>query len=292
MSQPALTVRIRHLEDALGVRLLDRTTRSVALTQIGREFFPVVERVLAEINTVAMNARDLAGKRRGLVTVAALPSVASALLPGTLVAFKATHPGIRVRVRDGVAQRVTELVKSGEADFGIGSLTKRDPELRVSPLMADPVGAVLPAGHPLDRRGPIRLEDLLACPLILMDSQYSVRVLIERAFESIGASVVPAYEASYVPTALGLVRAGLGVAVLAFSAHETVELAGLRARVIAHPMLVRHISLIESVGRSLSPGAHEFASAIRDACQRRKPAPAVASALPASAAPRRRDVLV
>ena len=72
MSQPALTVRIRHLEDALGVRLLDRTTRSVTLTQVGREFLPIVERVLSEMDAVAVNARELAGRRRGLVTVAEL----------------------------------------------------------------------------------------------------------------------------------------------------------------------------------------------------------------------------
>ena len=214
MSQPALTVRIRHLEDALGVRLLDRTTRSVALTQVGREFLPVVERVLGEIDAVAVNARELAGKRRGLVTVAALPSIASTLLPATVAAFKTSHPGITVRLRDAVAQRVVSLVKSGEADFGIGSPTTRDPELRVSNLMDDPVCVAVPPGHPLERRERIYLEDLLESPLILMDREYSVRALIERAFHSIGRTVVPAYEASYVPTALGLVKAGLGIAVI------------------------------------------------------------------------------
>ncbi len=114
----------------------------------------------------------------------------------------------------------------------------------------------------------------MAVPLILMDSQYSVRVLIERAFESIGRSVVPAYEASYVPTALGLVRAGLGVAIVAFSAHEAVQLAGLRARPIAHPMLVRHISLIESASRSLSPAAEQFASVVYETFRKPRPEPA------------------
>ena len=268
MSQPALTVRIRHLEDALGVRLLDRTTRSVALTQIGREFLPVVERVLGEINAVAVNARDLAGRRRGMVTVAALPSIASMLLPAILAAFKTRHPGITVRLRDGVAQRVSALVKSGEADFGIGSPTKRDPELRTTVLMEDPVSVVFPPGHPLERRAPIRLEDLLTSPLILMDSQYSVRALVDRAFESIARSVVPAYEVSYVPTALGLVNAGLGVAIVSRSAAgEAAELVGLRAARIEHPMLVRHISLIESASRSLSPAAQQLAGTVRDTCR-------------------------
>jgi len=266
MSQPALTVRIRHLEDALGVRLLDRTTRSVALTQIGREFLPVVARVLGEIDAVAVNARDVAGRRRGVVTVAALPSVAATLLPAIIATFNARHRGIVVRLRDGVAQRVTSLVKSGEADFGIGSPTKRDPELRCSPLLTDPIGAVFPPGHPLEQRALARLEDLLTVPLVLMDPDYSVRTLVDRAFESIGHLVVPAYEASYVPTALGLVKAGLGVAVIAFSAADeaATQAAGLRARVIEHPMLVREISLIESTKRSLSPAAQQFLEAVRE----------------------------
>jgi len=261
MSQPALTVRIRHLEEALGVRLLDRTTRSVALTQIGREFLPVVARVLGEIDAVAVNARDVAGRRRGVVTVAALPSAASTLLPAIIAAFKARHRGIVVRLRDGVAQRVTALVKSGEADFGIGSPT----------LLSDPMSAVFPPGHPFEQRAAVRLEDLLTVPLILMDSEYSVRTLVDQAFESIGKGVAPAYEASYVSTALGLVKAGLGVAVLAYSAADeaATQAAALRARVIEHPMLVREISLIESTRRSLSPAAQQFLEAVRQGAPRR-----------------------
>ena len=104
-----------------------------------------------------------------------------------------------------------------------------------------------------------------------MDPEYSVRTLIDRAFESIGQLVVPAYEASYVPTALGLVKAGLGVAVIAFSAADeaATHAAGLRARVIEHPMLVREISLIESTKRSLSPAAQQFLEAVRERTPRR-----------------------
>src|SRR2546426_2784244 len=144
MSQPALTVRIRHLEQALGVRLLDRTTRSVTLTQTGKEFFP---------------------------------SVASTLLPRIVAAFQAQHPEVIVRLRDGVGQRVLNLVKSGEADFGIGSPTRRDAGLRITPLAMDPLCAVFPTGHTLEQRSTIRLEDLLAVPLILMDPGYTVRTL-------------------------------------------------------------------------------------------------------------------
>jgi len=265
MSQPALTVRIHHLEDALGVRLLDRTTRSVALTPVGREFLPTVECVLGEIDAVAFSVRELAVGRRGLVTIAALPSVASTLLPEAIVAFKQRRPGFTVRVRDGVGERVSGLVKSGEADFGIGSPMRRDADLRATPLTTHPLGVAFRPGHPLERRKHVHLRDLLASPLILMDDNHSVRVLIERAFESIGRPVRPAYEASYLPTALGLAKAGLGVAVIAYSPADIVasQAIGLRARVIEHPALARQISLVESIHRPLSPAALELATAIR-----------------------------
>ena len=269
MSQPALTVRIRHLEDALGVRLLDRTTRSVSLTRAGREFLPVVERALSEISAVAVNAQDLARGRRGLVTVAALPSVASTILPKIIAAFRASRPGITVRLRDVAAERVTALVKSGEADFGIGTVPRDDPELRVSPLVMNSISAVFPPGHSLARWSRIQLEHLLAYPLILMDKQFGVRTVVDAAFETLGSVIAPAYELSYVPTALALVSVGLGVAVLAASATVAAAIrgAGLDARVIDHPMLVRRIDLIEHATRSLSPPAQEFADAVSAACR-------------------------
>ena len=127
-----------------------------------------------------------------------------------------------------------------------------------------PLAVAFRPGHPLERGKHVRLRDLLDCPLILLDGDHSVRVLIERAFESIGRSVAPAYEASYVPTALGLAKAGLGVAVIAYAADAAAtQAAGLRSRVIEHPALVRHIGLIESARRSLSPAARGLVEAVR-----------------------------
>jgi len=251
------------------VRLFDRNTRSVALTQTGKEFLPVVERVLGEIDAVALNARNLAEGQRGLVTVAALPAMASTLLPATIAAFKTEHPGITVRLRDGVMQRVLTLVKSGEVDFGVATTTRRDPEITISPLMADPVSVVFPAGHPLERQRRITLDGLLKVPLIVMNPEYSVRTLVDRILESSGKSVEPAFEASYVPTAIGLVKAGLGVAIIALSAaREPAQLAGLRVRAISHPALARHIGIIQRAGSSLSPAAERFLKAVRAACRR------------------------
>ena len=137
VSQPALTVQIKQLEQALGVRLFDRNNRSVALTQAGRDLVAPLERVSLDIASIVRHARDLSAHRHGVITVAALPSVAASLLPRTIRALSEGHQGIVVRVRDAVSSRVLDLVKSGDVDLGIGSLTRPDPEIAHARLFTD-----------------------------------------------------------------------------------------------------------------------------------------------------------
>jgi DNA-binding transcriptional LysR family regulator len=87
VSQPALTVQIRNLEDALGLRLFDRNTRTVALTRIGRDLLPALQRILRDLDAVVAEARDVATQRRGIVRLAALPSFAAGILPRSSPGF-------------------------------------------------------------------------------------------------------------------------------------------------------------------------------------------------------------
>src|SRR4029078_11985711 len=81
LSQPALTKQVRQLEETLGVRLFDRNTRTVELTRIGKELAPVVSQLLQEIEAVVVNTKALAAQSRGAIRIAALPSIASTILP-------------------------------------------------------------------------------------------------------------------------------------------------------------------------------------------------------------------
>lgn len=254
LSQPALTVQIRELEDAVGVRLLDRNTRQVGLTQTGQQMLPALERLLGELEALLHNTREIAAQRRGLVTVAALPSISATFLPAAIARFRQKFPGITVKLRDCLAQRVIELVKAGEVDFGIGSLTRPDPALRVTPLLEDHMVAVFPARHPLARTRKVSLADLQSHPLILMNTGTSVRSLLERAFDEAGAGLVPAYEVTYISTALGMARAGLGVTILPSSAIEPGTAHGLKSLPLGQSG-ARPIGILESISRSASPAA-------------------------------------
>jgi LysR family carnitine catabolism transcriptional activator len=266
VSQPALTVQIRQLEAALGLRLFDRNNRRVALTQPGRELVAPFERLLFDVRSIVGSAHDLAAHRRGEVTVACLPSIAAGLLPRAIAALALEHAGIVVRVRDQVAGRVVEIVKSGEADFGLGTCQDVDRGVSTEPFSSDRLAAFVPRAHPLARRTRIALKELAGSPLILTGKDTSVRVLVDRALTDAHIGALVAHETTYMTTALGLAEAGLGVAILPESALP----AGSRALVrigIHRPVLTREISIIMRAGRSLSPAAERLVQVLRR-CER------------------------
>jgi DNA-binding transcriptional LysR family regulator len=263
LSQPALTKQVRQLEGTLGVRLLDRTTRAVEPTRIGQELVPVVEQLLREIDAVVFNTKELAAKSRGVVRVAALPSISSSIIPVAVSRFQVSYPGISVIPRDVLDQPIIKMVKAEAVDFGVGSLNEADPELRFTLLFTDRMRVVFTPGAALERKKTTELRDLVGLPLVLMDQESSVRKLVDRAFESIGELVPPVLEATYMTTAAGMVRAGLGVTILPTAALEMGDLTGLRSRLIKNPELTREIGVIQKVGRSLSPAAESFLKSLK-----------------------------
>ena len=99
LSQPALSRRIQKLEESLGAALLERSTRHVALTMVGRDFIPKVRRFLDEFETSVLGIRDLGARSGGLVSIASVPTAVFYFLPRTIGRFSAAYPRIRIRIR-------------------------------------------------------------------------------------------------------------------------------------------------------------------------------------------------
>lgn len=262
VSQPALTKQIAYLEDAIGARLFDRTSRTVALTALGRELVPAVERILGDLESLMDTSKEWSGGIRGTLSIACLPSIGASFLPETISRFVQQYPAITVRVRDVLAQLVVELVRSGEADFGLGTHEADHPELQFVPLIADAICAAFPPGHPLERQKTISLKALAQNKLVVTEPRSSVRRLIDRAFETVGHLNVPAYEAAYVPTVLAMAKAGLGVAIVP-STMVPADSECLIARRIAHPSLTREVGIISRTGSSLPVSAQRFIAVLR-----------------------------
>lgn len=255
VSQSALTVQIKQLEDALGVVLFDRSRRGVSLTPAGNDVLLPLERILIDTEAIISHTRDLAGLRRGMISIAALPSVAAGLLPAALQEFTKQHPGIVVQVMDLVSEKVIEAVKRDQVDFAIGIRVRPDRELKATPLLTDRLAAFVPASHLLVRQNSVTLRELLKYPLILTRKDSSVREVLDHALKKEKLPMVPAFETSYMSTALGMVTAGLGIAVLPESAASLFSSNGISCIQISKPVLSRRIELIQKVDRCLAPAA-------------------------------------
>lgn len=255
-TQPTLSAQIRDLEYALKVRLFERNTRSVTLTASGEDLLPAVGQLLGELDQVLERAQDTSARIVGRVSIAALPSVCSRALPRAIATFRSQHPRVSIQLRDAVGDRAVELVRTKTVDFGVGSVSD-DPSVEFVPIMHDYIVAVLPRDHPLAASRTVSLQQLLRYPLILMDRDSSVRHIVDSAFASVGRMVAPEYEATFMSSAVGMVRAGLGITLLPSSAYE-VSATDFAIRRVRHTALRRSVGIIKLRGRSLTPAANAF----------------------------------
>jgi DNA-binding transcriptional LysR family regulator len=258
ISQPALTVQVHKLEDILAVRLLDRNSRTVEITRVGRELLPVFQRILRELDAVIVDTRAIANQRHGVVRIATLPSFAAGPLPTLISRFRRAHPGMSFVVKDAIASRVTASVRSEEVDIGITGGDVADADLEILRRSHDQMLVVFPAQHPFARKRKIKLQDLAEHPLVLMDSETSVRAIVDAAFAAAGLLAIPACEATYMMTAVGMVKAGLGVTVLPASAKEIRAEPTLKSRPIDDPAFKRSVLVIKKRSRTLPPAARLF----------------------------------
>lgn len=275
VSQSALTVQIQHLEESLGVLLFDRNKRGVTLTAAGKNVFGPLQRLYNDAQVIADHARDLSSRSKGFVTIAALPTVCAGVLPEIMRGFVQTYPGIRIQIADLMAEQVREAVLKREVDLGIGTRTGRDAELRATPLFQDRLVFFLSPGHPLAKKSAITLREAIAFDLILPTRDSSVREMVESISHGERLALETRHETNFMPTALALVRAGLGIAILPESAAGSQTREFVRIPVQSRASS-RTIELLQRRDLTLSPAAEGFAQHVRRYFQsnqrnRRKP---------------------
>ena len=257
MSPPSLTTQIQQLEKSLGVTLLDRNTRKVMLTQAGEELLVPLEGILKDMESVMSSAHDVPGIKNAVVTVAAVPSVAAGLFPHALRHFCRKYPTVSVHLKDSTGDFI-DVVKRGEVDFGVGSLFQEDFSINVETLYREPICIFAHKGHLQAQRRTISFKELVTHPLILPEKNSDLRRSLDRAFEEHGLSLQPFHETSHLSTTIGMVNAGLGIAVLPLRAFDCFHSPGVRCVRIVNPVLKRRVVIFTKVGRSLPAAAKRY----------------------------------
>lgn len=259
LTQSAVSALVRELERQLGLTVLDRTTRSVTLTEPGRQLLLLAERVLRDVDTAVTEAKGLLDKSQGRVVVAASPLAAATLLPAMIGRFAGVYPNVVVELHDMLTDQILLNVRGGTADIGVGTFEKSHTELELSTIHEDVLGVLMPVSNALSRRRVLRWRDLRGEVLISLSRTSAFRPLIDSMLAGqAGQMPTPRFEVGYMGTAVALVEAGLGLSILPERAASLATSQSVCFRRLTAPKVSRPVTLVTRVGRTLSPAAHAF----------------------------------
>ncbi|MEM5277595.1 LysR family transcriptional regulator [Cupriavidus taiwanensis] len=266
VSQPAFSRRIEKLEEALGVRLLERTTRRVSLTAVGREFDRKVKELLDDLDQTLLGIRGVTTTRMGEVTIACVPSTVYYFLSQVISRYHAQYPKIRVKILDASANEVLTAVSRSEADFGLNFVGGQEADIEFSPLLEERFVAACRRDHPLAKRRQVTWADLAGYDYISVSKASGNRLLLDQALSNVQGLPQSIYETQHVTTTLGLVEAGLGIAAVPSIAMPGPDHPLLVSVPLTDPVVTRKIGLIRRKSRALTPAAqqlYDFLSEIR-----------------------------
>lgn len=258
VTQAALSGLIKELEQTLGARVVDRSTRKIALTDIGRELYPLFSKMIDDLDGALNDIANHTKLKKGMVRIAAPQLMSCTLLPEVIAAYRAEHPDIQVRLVDCAVETVNARVLSGEVDFGVGPERDTPPQVTAAVLFDMPFVLVCPKAHPLSSRKRLTWADLGEHPFISLQGQFTERLLSDMHGSLRDVPLNPANEVTFMTTALAMVSAGLGVTVCLPYAQPLVKLHKLNMKLLHEPALTRRFFVYTREQRSLSPAADSF----------------------------------
>ncbi|KQT14035.1 LysR family transcriptional regulator [Ramlibacter sp. Leaf400] len=271
LTQSALTATIQQLEEAVGLKLFDRTTRRVVMTEAGALFRPQADKILREFDNAVGDLRALAHGQKGHIKVAAIPSVIYQFLSIAIPAFREQFPDVTISLRDAGALRIEQMVLDGEVDFGITARHKGFDDLDYSPLISDRYGVVCRPDHALvQRTQPLRWKDLPSRDYVAFSRDTDVG-----SFLAAHAAELPIVndehdEVSGTTALFALLTTGTSYSIVPALATKAGSFQGLTFRELTDPALSREIFLITRRLRSISPTARHLLEVLLASIERKE----------------------
>jgi DNA-binding transcriptional LysR family regulator len=263
ITQTALSRRLQNLETFLGVRLVERTTRSVSLTPIGGNFVPQARRLLTDLAMALVEIRETGKSLRGDVTIACVPTAGVHYLPRVVQRYAALHPDNRIRILDHASSDVAAAVLRREAEFGINMQAPLPAELTSIPLLTDRFVLVCRDDHALAGKQRLSWRQLGQHALVLAGADSGNRPLLDLALEKQQIQLKPFYEVQRSSTAVGLVAEGVAAAVVPELALQKGAYPRLRMIALIDPVVSRTLVLLSRTKAQLTPAAQALYDLIR-----------------------------
>ena len=268
ISQPAVSLQIRSLEQRLGRQLLDRSGRRVEPTEAGSRLYRNAQRLLAlEEQMLEEVAGEPGGALRGRLELGASTGPGETVLPVLLCEFQRRNPGVRVALSVSDTHTVVELVARRELELGVVGAARRHRSVTFEPFFRDEVVLACPPGHPFAGRT-VSLAELRSEPVILMQEGAGVRQVIEDELRRVDVRLRDLdvhLELGLQESVRTAVRAGYGTTFISRSAIESdLEAGTIAAARVQGLEPAREISLVRAAGRVPTRVAQVFVEFARD----------------------------
>ncbi len=186
LTQPALSLQIKALEEELGHPLFERQGRQLLLTDSGRFLQERAREILDLVEQTKQEVSAFQNLERGQITIGTNDTICLYLLPSVLRSFRKSFPGIEIALTNRKTSEVAELVVEGKVDFGIGTMPVREPRLVTEPLCWREDVAICSPHHPLTQSARVSVGDLATHTLLLLEQGSSSRGILERTLTEHG----------------------------------------------------------------------------------------------------------
>ena len=269
LTQPAISLQVRALEEEFGEQLFNRTGKSVCLTQAGEILKAHVKSIFDSLEDAKTQVSELQGLERGRLIIGCSDTITIYMLAPILQTYNQEYPRVEIAIRNKTSLEVSELVLTGMVDFGIVTLPIENPMLHSEVLFRCADVAICAPEHPLAEQESTSLSEMAQYPLLLLEPGSKSRLLLEQAFGVCNIPLSPAMDLGSIDVIKKLVSIGLGVSIVPEFALRADE-EGLVAMPISE-LPQREIGIIRSQKRNyLSRAVQEFLVMFREGIGRRK----------------------
>ncbi|MEB5923022.1 MULTISPECIES: LysR family transcriptional regulator [Franconibacter] len=263
LSQSAVSHSIKELEMQTGVRLLDRTTREVVLTEAGQQLAVRLQRLLDELSSTLRDVGRLGQQLSGTVRVAASQTISAHLIPQCIAEGNQRYPDIDFVLHDRPQQWVLESIRQGDVDFGIVIDPGPVNDLTCEVVLAEPFLLLCQENAPLASLPYVTWQDLQGAKLVLQDYASGSRPLIDAALAAQQVQAIIVQEIGHPATLFPMVEAGIGISVLPALALPLPQGSRLTVRRLT-PVIERKLMLVRRKNRSLSGAAQAIWDVVRE----------------------------
>jgi len=258
LSQPALSISMKNLEEAIGGKLLTRSTRAVSLTPEGQTFLPVAKRLITDFDEAFIELSELFTLKRGNLSLAAMPSFASTHLPQHLLAFTDKYQEIKVKVHDVIAEEAVAMVQTGKVEFAISFDPGEFDDLNFETLFDDQLLAVFPKDHTLMKTNNLTWQKLSQHPFITLQRPSSIRLLMDNTLAEHDIFLQVRFESNQLATVVQMVANKLGVSAIPSLYKQQIQALKLQFSPLTSPSISRRVGIITRRRYPLSQSAKAF----------------------------------